>query len=213
MMAEEEEWNSSTDDDEGIRVDLPSELQNLSNLFPFTTKDRPNNSYSELLESFLPSHERAWSLCESYLSHGAYFFRPLKREELVGTFIPQIYNAASAKAKVRAEADSSPRSDVTEDATLLEPSHPHALATLFFLFALGALLDLNLTPYNAEAEHFYDLGRAALSLRPVFDSPQVDTVQAMGLMATYHSLAGKKYSRDSAVRPYSRLCSLFSWYF
>jgi hypothetical protein len=42
------------------------------------------------------------------------------------------------------------------------------------------------------------LGRAALSLRSVFDSPQIETVQAVGLMATYHSLGDKKYTRDSA---------------
>ena len=61
-------------------------------------------------------------------------------------------------------------------------------------------------PYNSEAERYYDLGRAALSLRAVYDSPNMDSVQAIGLMATYHSLAGKRYSRDSAVW-YFYLCS------
>ena len=32
----------------------------------------------------------------------------------------------------------------------------------------------------------------------MFDFPSIRSVQAVGLMATYHSLAGKKYSRDSA---------------
>ena len=35
--------------------------------------------------------------------------------------------------------------------------------------------------------------------KPVFDSPSVSTAQALGLMATYHSHAGRKYSRNSAV--------------
>lgn len=152
-----------------------------------------------MLESLLPSHERAWALCESYLGHGALFFRPIQREELMNTFLPGVYNTASARVTSRVAADASPRED-SEDPAPADSSSPHALATCFFLFALGALLDLNLGPYNAEAEHYYDLGRSALSLRAVFDSPKVDTVQALGLMATYHSLAGKKYSRDSAVR-------------
>lgn len=87
-------------------------------------------------------------------------------------------------------------------------SRPHALALAFFVFALGALLDLNLPPYNAEAEHYYDLGRASLSLRVVFDSPQVDTVRAIGLMATYHSLGSKRYTRDSAVSALSKFGKL-----
>ncbi|KAG6907023.1 hypothetical protein DXG01_010892 [Tephrocybe rancida] len=58
--------------------------------------------------------------------------------------------------------------------------------------------DLSLLPYNTEAEHYYELGRSALALRVVFDSPQMYTVQAMGLMAIYHCFAGKKFHRDSA---------------
>ncbi|KAJ8461802.1 hypothetical protein ONZ45_g18167 [Pleurotus djamor] len=79
-----------------------------------------------------------------------------------------------------------------------DPAAPHALATIFFILALGALLDIKNPPYGAEAERYYILGKAALSLRTVFDFPSIRSVQAVGLMATYHSLAGKKYSRDSA---------------
>ncbi|KAF8888044.1 fungal-specific transcription factor domain-containing protein [Infundibulicybe gibba] len=195
-----EEWDTPSndeDEDEEARPPLPPELENLANLFPFTKKGRPNTNSLDLLESFLPSHERAWSLGESYLKHGGYFFRPIKRDELMNSFLPDIYRRASVRSQTRVTADASPGADDESEGSV-DSSSPHALATLYFLFALGALLDLNLPPYNAEAEHYYDLGRAALSLRVVFDSPQVDTVQAMGLMATYHSLAGKKYSRDSA---------------
>lgn len=196
----EEEWDSSSDDeDEENCIALTPELEKIANLFPFTIKNRPNTHTLELLESLLPSHERAWSLSDCYLNHAAYFFRPIKRAELLNVYIPSVYSTASSRTNARVAADSPDTDDHSSGSESVDNTSPHALATLFFVFALGALLDLNLPPYNAEAEHYYDLGRAALSLRAVFESPQVDTVQALGLMATYHSLAGKKYSRDSAV--------------
>lgn len=181
---------------------MTPELQSLANLFPFTAQKTPNPSVLGLLESFLPSHERTWSLIESYLLHASFFFRPVKRDELINTLVPTIYNAACERTKLPVNADaSSPNSDKSYEDVDVNAYSPHALATLFFIYALGALLDLNLPPYNAEAEHYYQLGRAALSLSSIFDSPQIDTIQAIGLMATYHTTGGKKYTRDSAVRP------------
>lgn len=116
--------------------------------------------------------------------------------------LPRIYATTSSPSL----SSEHPKSDHdSEEQNATDGARPHELATFFFTLALGALLDLNLPPYNAEAEHFYDLGRAALSLQAVYESPSMSTVQAMGLMATYHSLAGRKYSRDSAVR---QICSL-----
>ncbi|KAF5372365.1 hypothetical protein D9615_009254 [Tricholomella constricta] len=173
LMMAGDDWDDSSDDDEGAS---PASMSpELANLFPFSKGS--NTKTLALLESHLPPHERACALAESYLNHGASFFRPIKRDELFDVFMPGIYKAASSGMSKNA---------------------PHALATLYFLFALGALLDLGLPPFSAEAEHYYELGRATLALRVVFDSPQVDTVQALGLMATYHCLAGKKYTRDSA---------------
>jgi hypothetical protein len=184
-----------------MHIAMTPELQNLANLFPFTIQKTPNPNTLELLESFLPTIERAWSLSESYLLHAALFFRPVKRDELTNILIPTIYNAASERTKARINAEtSSADSGQSYEAAHVDAYSPHALATLLFVFALGALLDLNMPPYNAEAEHYYHLGCACLSLRSVFDSPQIDTIQAIGLMATYHTLGGKKYTRDSAVR-------------
>ncbi|KAF8624946.1 hypothetical protein AX17_006972 [Amanita inopinata Kibby_2008] len=206
LMAGEEFTCSSEDED--LREPLPTELDNLSNLFPFTRKNQPKGHALEALERYLPPHERAWTLGQSYIDHGALFFRPIKREELVNSLLPNVYNAASQRVQTRINnlgGGRSPKSESGESgcgigAASLDEENGccHALATLFFVFALGALLDLKLGPFNAEAERYYDLGRAALSLRMAYDSPSIDTVQAIGLMATYHTLAARKYSRDSA---------------
>ncbi|KAJ7712510.1 fungal-specific transcription factor domain-containing protein [Mycena metata] len=168
--------DQSDEEDDSPSDAIPLDILEFGNIFP---QARPNLPKLQRIRSLLPQYEHAVHLCEAYLSHAALFFRPIKRDELLGPFIQAIY--------------------MPEDQTEVGPGDAaHALAVLFFVLALGALLDLQLTPYNAEAERYYAAGRAALSLRSVYDSPLFDTVRGVGLMATYHSLAGKKYSRDSA---------------
>ena len=175
------------------------EVQKVADLFPFTSKTRPNLNKLELLEAYLPSMDEALDLCNCYIDHGTYFFRPIQRDELFDILLPGVYNAAAGRRAVRLDDGSSPPSDIEEGHSNMKRSAPHALASLYFIFSLGALLDLERPPFNSDAERFCDLGRAGLSLRSVYESANMDTVQAMGLMATYHTLAGKKYSRDSAV--------------
>lgn len=201
LMAGEEGSSSEDELEESSREPLPTEIENLANLFPFTHKRKSKSHLLELLEQYLPSHEHAWSLALSYIHHASYFFRAIKQEELLNTLLPNVYNTANQRVRTRININAnnvdSPRSDGSDGA---EPDNHgcHALATTFFIFALGALFDVNLPPYNSEADKYYDLGRAALSTRSIYDKPSIDTVQAIGLMATYHTLAGKKYSRDSA---------------
>lgn len=175
------------------------EVQRVAELFPFTSKNRPNLNKLELLEAYLPPMDEALDLCNCYIDHATFFFRPIKRDELFDTLLPGVYNAAAGRRAVRLDDGSSPSSDFEEGHSNMKRSTPHALASLYFIFSLGALLDLERPPFNSDAERFCDLGRAGLSLRSVYESANMDTVQAMGLMATYHTLAGKKYSRDSAV--------------
>ncbi|KAJ7689582.1 fungal-specific transcription factor domain-containing protein [Mycena rosella] len=167
-----EDYSDEEDDASSTEAPLPPDVAEIGDVFPC---GRPSPAKLQHILTLLPPYARATALCADYLAHGSLFFRPIKRDELLGPFLQSIYAP---------EDDSS--------------TEPHALATLFFVLALGALLDLRLPPYNTEAERFYGAGRAALGLRAAYDSPLVDTVRAIGLMATYHSLAGKSYSRDSA---------------
>ena len=203
MQKEDDEDDNSADEDQDTTdqppLDMFKEVQKLAESFPFNSKTRPNANKLELLETFLPSMDTALHLCTSYIDHATFFFRPIKGDELFDTLLPGIYNAAAGRRAARLDATSSPGFDIDEGHSNMKRSTPHALASLYFIFALGALLDLNRPPFNSEAERFCDLGRAGLSLRSVYESANMDTVQAMGLMATYHTLAGKKYSRDSAV--------------
>ena len=56
---------------------------------------------------------------------------------------------------------------------------PHSLALLFMVFALGALMDLDLPAHSPQAMQFYHLGRAALAIKSVFDEQSIPGIQAL----------------------------------
>ncbi|TEB22239.1 hypothetical protein FA13DRAFT_1819087 [Coprinellus micaceus] len=176
--AEEDADEGEHEDDQ--EIPLPPEIDRLSGELSLLASRRPNASWPSTFGIIASGARKS--------THPL----PVKREQLLDQLLPNTYDSTHAKAQAR--ANGSPSADPLE---VDDSSYAHALASLFFIFSLGALFDITLPPYNAQAEHFYHVGRAALSLRKTCP-PTLETVQAVGLMATYHSLAGKKYSRDSA---------------
>ncbi|KAL1746401.1 hypothetical protein HDZ31DRAFT_34198 [Schizophyllum fasciatum] len=166
--------DSPSDDtpaDTAAPPELPREVVELANRHPFA-RHNCSVKYLPVLQRFLPPEEHAIRLCRSYIDHAALFFRPVKSDDLFGTFLPGIYSA--------------------------QPPTAHALATCFLLLAVGCLLDVHSPPYSIEAERYHHLGRAALAMRSVHDSPETWTIVGVGLLATYHMLADKQYPRESA---------------
>lgn len=168
---------------------LPPELANISLTFPLTIMDGGLESMLDKLESCLPPQPRAWALCETYLAHFTWLCRPIKRDELIDEILVPIFNAIKDPSKPK----SAYRPSISD-----ANRYPHLLAVLYMVLAVGALVDLTLPSCNPEAEKYYRLGRAALSLRSIFDSPEIETVQAVTLMAGYHSLCGQRYTIESA---------------
>ncbi|KAI0675641.1 fungal-specific transcription factor domain-containing protein [Trametes maxima] len=177
-------------EDEGEAVpSLEPELGNIAIAFPLAIIEEGTDALIEKLEAHLPPQPRAWALCETFLEHLSWWCRPIKRDELIDDILVPIYRCAQNPEKNNYHRD-------TGD----DVRCPHLLAVLFFVFALGSLVDLTLPPCSAEAELYYRLGRSALSMRSVFDSPEIETVQATLLMAQYHSLCIQRYSLESAWR-------------
>ncbi|KAK1222054.1 hypothetical protein PQX77_015153, partial [Marasmius sp. AFHP31] len=169
-------------------------------LAPSNGQEAPH-SVKSLLSHF-PSSSDGRRLAQSYLDHAGYFFRPLTKWELFGDItLPPNPPDLGILGRVYAYQES--------QATEAPPS-PHLLSTLFFIFALGAFFDLSLasSQHVHEAEKWYKLGRGALILsgESVSSSTSThhtsssaeETVSALGLMSTYITMTGKKYSRDHA---------------
>jgi len=162
------------------------EMLRLSGIFPFGSGSAVHSEkYEEamrILYTCLPPRHRAWALCETYMEQAAWIFRPLKRDEIIDDILIPIYKAKTEGEELDYEA--------------AKAIHPHKIAVLFMIFASGALVDLTLPAYNTEAENYHQYARAALSMRSIFDSPVMESIQAIALIAFYHSNAGKKYSLD-----------------
>jgi hypothetical protein len=158
----------------------------LSGIFPFNSGSAVHSEKFEeairILYACLPPRPRAWALCETYMEQAAWIFRPLKRDEIIDDILIPIYKAKTEGEELNYEA--------------VKAINPHKVAVLYMIFASGALVDLTLPAYNTEAENYHQYARAALSMRSIFDSPVMESIQAIALMAFYHSNAGKKYSLD-----------------
>ncbi|KAJ7090778.1 hypothetical protein B0H15DRAFT_836845, partial [Mycena belliarum] len=125
----------------------------------------------------LPSKPRAWQLCEAYFENGCWSGTPIMRAEFV-ELLSRVYGGLGAP----------------------DPSacSLHEMAVLYGVFALGALVDLTLAPYNAESEYYFDLCQAALSVHSVFIRPSPATIQALVLVSIFHSDGGPRFSMNGA---------------
>ena len=63
---------------------------------------------------------------------------------------------------------------------------------MLIVLGIGALVDLDLPPYNLEAQHYYRLAMAALSLQPVLAEQSVVTIKVLHLMSIYNGMSGKE---------------------
>lgn len=141
------------------------------------------------LISELPPHPRALELCEIYINHLSWTCRPIKREELLEDLLTPIYQ-------------------VKDEIPDVPPPPYHSIATLCLVFACAALFDLALPPHNEEAQRYYLMGKKALGMKPLFAQTDLETVQAVFLVAMYQSFEGHSHSVDSAWCVLSLACKL-----
>ncbi|PPQ67833.1 hypothetical protein CVT26_007080, partial [Gymnopilus dilepis] len=117
-------------EDDCISAPISLEVARLSASFPFGS-DESIDKPIEFLFEHLPPEPRAWSLCETYMEQATWIFRPIKREELIDDILSPVYKAVKEK----------------QTTGVLNPNvTAHKLATMFLVFAVGALVDLTLEP-------------------------------------------------------------------
>jgi hypothetical protein len=136
----------------------------------------PAVAVQEVVESHLPSWERALYLAETYLEQAAWLFRGVGQQQLIEEMLPVFYKK--------------PVSYSLEDSE--DYSGPHDLALLFMVFAIGALVDLRQDPTNPEAEHYHQIARAAICLQPVLEKPSLVTIQTLHLLSIYNAMSSNE---------------------
>lgn len=130
-----------------------------------------------MILSFLPPATRAIALCDAFLEHLSWMFHIVSRRQVVGELIPLIYNQQKGSTSSYG---------------------PHDLALLLIVLGIGALVDLELAPYNLEAQHYYKLARAAVCLQPVLTQQSVVTIKVLHLMSIYNGMSGKESNLEQS---------------
>ncbi|TFK32802.1 fungal-specific transcription factor domain-containing protein [Crucibulum laeve] len=151
----QEEWLMSAPK----HLDLPQEIINLLNAFPFGLKDNPYSRF--LFIPYLPTRERAMELTELYYINVAWMYDPIIHQDFVNTILDPIYG--------------------TTGYANLNTLHSHRLALFFILLANGVLYDTHPSAVPM-AKQFHALARAALSLDSILVEATCATVQALFLM-------------------------------
>lgn len=100
-----------------------------------------------------------------------WMFSIVSSQHLIGELIPAVYSQNRTHARTYG---------------------PHDLALLLIAFGIGALVDLNLSPYHAEAQHYYRLARSAVGLQSVLTTQSIVTVKCLHLMSIYNGMSGKE---------------------
>ncbi|KAJ6538854.1 hypothetical protein DFH09DRAFT_1368755 [Mycena vulgaris] len=163
----------------------PISFKTVTESFSFSSCRPPDWDMDQALGQLfthLPLEVRALSLCETYYRNGCWTGMPLAQDETL-ELLMEIYGPFRI-----GEGEEKHRSRV-----ILQQ-----MAVLYFILALGSLVDLELPPYSLEADHYFDLGCAAMSVRSLFEGPTLVTVQALALMALYYAHGGRRYTVEGA---------------
>ena len=153
----------------------------------------PNTSTVEtlaIIEAHMPPFTRASALCEAYLENFCWILRVAARPQIIEELLPSCYRGSGPLGR--------PRLTMTEGETQFGATCIHELALLLMIFATGSLADLTLPPYNDEAERYYQMSLAALSLTRVIGAPTLPAVQAVALMGAYNAHCGRNDTLDLA---------------
>jgi hypothetical protein len=126
-----------------------------------------------MIESFLPSIDRAIILCDTFLEHLSWMFHVVSRQQMVNELIPAVYKHTRVSYG------------------------PHDLALMLVVLGIGCLIDLDQPPYNLEAQHYYRLARASLALQPILGQQSVVTIKvSFQIMMTFGSSNGISLCRS-----------------
>lgn len=151
---------------------LPPSFRMFSPAFPFTPMG-PTAAIQKLIESHLPSLDRAKYLVQVYFEQAGWLFHTVSEEQVMEELLPIYYSNNTATPPD-------------------EPRGAYDLGLLLLVFAIGALVDLKQNATSPEAEHYHQLARASICLQPVLEKPSLTTVQALHLLGGYNAMSGSE---------------------
>jgi hypothetical protein len=132
-----------------------------------------------VLSHHLPEYAQARHLSESFFEHFSGMMPGISRTHLFVELLPSVYGHAHGSTSAAHEIDQE------------APGSPRALALVFSLLALGALVDTSIPQRVVAAEHFGQLCVAALGAGSIFDSPTFVSACALFYRSIFELLLQK----------------------
>ncbi|KAH7874657.1 uncharacterized protein C8R40DRAFT_1046900, partial [Lentinula edodes] len=171
------------EDEDDHNLAVSEEIAQLPKYFPFASDCSWDVGLSlQLILSYLPPKERAWTLAENFIEHSPLQINVVPREELFDELLTPIYQYASAMDFAGQKC----------------PLSPTRVGVLFICFAHGSMADIGIPMYCAESEDYLRLSRISLSLHPIISSPDLASVQALTLIGMFHDTGGRSYNIEAA---------------
>ena len=136
----------------------------------------PEHLLTSLVSCLPPRHRAVW-LCELYLDF-PWFFSAFSRQEMAEEIFSKIYDNADRVSHLR--------------------RRPHLLAVIYLIFAIAATFDHSVPSDNKPARTYFRLGAQCLNLKCLGASDDLDSVQAIGLLSQFQSVAADKEQSDGA---------------
>ncbi|KAL0953461.1 hypothetical protein HGRIS_004693 [Hohenbuehelia grisea] len=168
-LLQNEEGSEEEDTPAVIESSQPSEIPWLSYSFPFSPPvSKTSDDIRITLYNMLPTATVARKYCDNYYRRAAWMYTPVPEIDFYESVFRSVYPQETAQS-----------GSVSS----------HNLALLYVVLALGALLDLERPGDTTEATHYYQLGRAALSLESIFEEQSIPAIQALMVMCHYMFLS------------------------
>ncbi|KAK7056210.1 hypothetical protein VNI00_002762 [Paramarasmius palmivorus] len=156
--------NEESSDDEvkspTFEAVMPSDIPWLAYSFPFASGNKTAEGVRGSLLGLLPKVSVAQNLCTIYYRHAAWMYTPITEDQFYDVVFRPVYEVQDSV-------------------------NGHILAILYMALAIGTLLDLSKPSHSPEAAHYYQLGRAALSMNSIFEEQSIHAIQALLLMCHY----------------------------
>ncbi|KAF8588860.1 hypothetical protein K439DRAFT_1384027 [Ramaria rubella] len=170
--------NSSITAPSEANILVSSEVAMIYQSFPFLTIGEATNLVQERIWRHLPPLQRAQALRKSYCRQVYYITDIVPRDDWFEDLFSRVYKGAqSTDTPLTPFSESGIRAD--------------ELALIFAYFAMGALVDLDLTPFNYEAEAYACLSRSALTSMNVLKNATITTIETLVLLSYFEAMWGE----------------------
>jgi hypothetical protein len=190
------EAGSEEDDDimspSSIDIPMPNSLPWRSHAFPFASNVAGNiEDVRAMLLNSLPDTNTIRRQLDIYWRHASWMYTPIEQNDFYGSIYSRVFDPDTGSDHDRIQS--------------------HRIAVVYLMLAIGALLDVDAPPQSYDASHYYQLGRAALSVDPIFEEQSIPAIQALLLMSHYMFLSdidGPRWALMGLVVKLAHSCGL-----